>query len=164
MRAEVDTIQTPKAMLTLWLHEMCRVFQDRLVNNKDKEWFLARLNEKLHLHCQLEYSDVVNTHHLIFADFIVPMDRRYVQVSDPLVMVRVVSELLEDYNTSVDTPMKLVMFLEAIEHVARICRVIRLPLGNALLLGTGGSGRQSLTRLSAHIEEHELVSIQDSKG
>jgi len=32
---------------------------------------------------------------------------------------------------------RYIMFLDAIEHVSRVCRVIRLPLGNALLLGRG---------------------------
>ena len=73
-------------------------------------------------------------------------------------------EALDDYNGETTAPMKLVMFLDAIEHVSRICRVIRLPLGNALLLGVGGSGRQSLTRLAAALEEFDLFSIEVAKG
>ena len=49
-------------------------------------------------------------------------------------------DYLDDYNGETTAPMKLVMFMDAIEHVSRICRVIRLPLGNALLLGVGGAG------------------------
>ena len=60
--------------------------------------------------------------------------------------------------------LQLVMFLDAIEHVSRICRVIRLPLGNSLLLGVGGSGRQSLTRLAVFMEDFELYQIEIAKG
>ena len=66
-------------------------------------------------------------------------------------MVKIVEDSLEDYNQVNTAQMKLVMFKDAVCHMARISRVIRQPLGNALLLGMGGSGRQSLTRLAAHM-------------
>ena len=66
-------------------------------------------------------------------------------------MKRICEEYLDDYNQVSTAQMKLVLFLDALCHVCRISRIIRQPLGNALLLGVGGSGRQSLTRLAAHM-------------
>jgi len=48
--------------------------------------------------------------------------------------------------------------------VSRIVRVIRQPRGNMLLIGIGGSGRQSLTRLAAFICDFDTFQIEVSKN
>jgi len=47
--------------------------------------------------------------------------------------------------------------------VSRIVRVIRQPRGNMLLIGIGGSGRQSLTRLASFICDYDTFQIEVSK-
>ena len=79
-------------------------------------------------------------------------------------MVKKIEEYLEDYNSQSKSQMKLILFLDACDHVARIARILRQPLGNALLLGVGGSGRQSLCRLATFISQYKSFSIEVIKG
>jgi len=79
-------------------------------------------------------------------------------------MMKKIDEYLEDYNAQSKSQMKLILFLDACDHVARIARILRQPLGNALLLGVGGSGRQSLARLATFISNYKSFNIEVVKG
>ncbi|CAB1113079.1 unnamed protein product [Ectocarpus sp. CCAP 1310/34] len=85
-------------------------------------------------------------------------------MEDQETLVKTMEDYLEDHNAMTSKPMSLVLFQNAIEHVARISRIICQPMGNALLVGVGGSGRKSLTVLAVSIADYTLFQIEISKS
>ena len=71
--------------------------------------------------------------------------------------------VLELYNGD-NSPMNLVLFNDALAHLLRLHRIIRLTRGMALLIGVGGSGKQSLTRLATFAAGYKLFEITLSRG
>ena len=55
--------------------------------------------------------------------------------------------------------MDLVLFNDCMEHITRIARMQFHPTGTSLLVGVGGSGKQSLSKLTAYILNYEMFRI-----
>ncbi|KAG7477961.1 hypothetical protein MATL_G00075170 [Megalops atlanticus] len=152
-------------LLQLWYHESCRVFQDRLVSEEDRRWFDQLLQARIE-EFECSFEEVVPTQPVLFGDFMVPnaTNKVYQLIEDKERLSSVLEEYMEDYNQISTAKMKLVLFMDAIQHMCRISRILRQPLGNALLLGVGGSGRQSLTKMATHMADYECFQIELSKN
>ncbi|KAK9812825.1 hypothetical protein WJX72_004356 [[Myrmecia] bisecta] len=174
-----SAIEEGSLTIRLWIHETLRVFHDRLVNDEDRQWLATRLAAVTEKHFKEKLPKVLavpganpddaaimaGLRGLMFGDFMVAgaVPRVYTEVGAASRMLTVVNEYLADYNAVSKSPMNLVLFLFALEHVSRLCRILTSPGGHALLVGLGGSGRQSLSRLAAHMEEYEVFQIEISK-
>ena len=156
-------------LIKMWLHENVRVFGDRMIDDQDREMFRQFLHEELVEKLDIEggYAQMVPEERLIFGDFMNPnADKRpYQQISNMHELSVRINDYLQLYNDENQPNMNLVMFLDAIEHVSRIARVLRMPNGHCLLLGIGGSGRKSMCRLAASISNNmELFMVEMTKN
>ena len=69
--ADAKSIDSVEQLSKLWFHESCRVFQDRLINDEDRNWFANLLKERMKVDFNLEYSKVITVEPVIYGDFIV---------------------------------------------------------------------------------------------
>uniref|UniRef100_A0A8D0TJA1 AAA+ ATPase domain-containing protein n=1 Tax=Sus scrofa TaxID=9823 RepID=A0A8D0TJA1_PIG len=169
LQCDPGTIREEIQIFRLFCHECQRVFHDRLINNEDKHYFHAILTEMANKHFGIAIGlEYFLTRPIIFGDFIKfgadKADRIYDDMPDMEKIANVLQDYLDDYNLINPKEVKLVFFQDAIEHVSRIARMIRQERGNALLVGVGGTGKQSLTRLAAHICGYRCLQIELSRG
>uniref|UniRef100_A0A8B9ENZ5 Dynein axonemal heavy chain 1 n=1 Tax=Anser cygnoides TaxID=8845 RepID=A0A8B9ENZ5_ANSCY len=159
LMAESSNIEDKSHLLRLWYHESCRVFSDRLVTKEDQTWF-DNLMKSMMEELGTTFEEVVPSQPVLFGDFM-ERDahiRLYKEINSQE------KDYLEEYNQTHTTELRLELFMDAVQHICRISRILRQAPGNALLLGVGGSGRQSLTRLASHMADYECFQIELSKN
>eukprot|EP00002_Diphylleia_rotans_P013198 TRINITY_DN2570_c0_g2_i4.p1 TRINITY_DN2570_c0_g2~~TRINITY_DN2570_c0_g2_i4.p1 ORF type:complete len:2678 (-),score=502.92 TRINITY_DN2570_c0_g2_i4:4443-12476(-) len=157
---------TKEKVLQAWCHEASRTFRDRLVDNKDIEWFDSLIQEMLMFHFQEDWS-IWSFSNILFGDFMISGNepRTYREITDPEDRIAtVLNSHLQEYNLTRSPELKLVFFQDAIRQVCRISRILRVPRGHALLVGVGGSGKQSLTRVAAQICGFRCFQVEVSKS
>lgn len=153
-------------LIRLWIHECKRVFEDRMISQQDHDWFLLLMRKFVAEFFGTDYNRIVTNEYLIYGDYLVPGadPKVYEEVVQVDKVLGTIEEYLFDYNGESKAPMALVLFMDAVEHVSRISRIIRQPMGNALLLGVGGSGRQSLTKLATYMAGYKCFQVEIVKG
>lgn len=70
--AQSEKLENKEDVLRLWYHENCRVFQDRLVNDEDRKWFVDLIRDKMASGFESSLNDVVEDSTMIYGDFMVP--------------------------------------------------------------------------------------------
>jgi len=160
----------PVDAMLLFVHEAMRVYHDRLYNNKDMTLFkkeiennknkffpqerkvddarLKDLAQEAAKEAKEKNQNIPEPDPVVFTTFEGKKSGVYNQISSMKNLRKVLDAKLEDYNEE-NAAMDLVLFGMAMEHVTRIARIIQQDRGNALLVGVGGSGKQSLSRLAS---------------
>ncbi|XP_023561192.1 dynein heavy chain 9, axonemal [Octodon degus] len=163
--SSVECVKSTQDLVELYLHESNRVYRDKMVEEKDFELFdkiqaevlkkvfddfeeTAAQSRSLNLYCHFANGTG---------------EPKYMPVRSWEALTQTLAEALENHN-EVNPAMDLALFDDAVRHVCHINRILESPRGNALLVGVGGSGKQSLTRLAAFLSSMEVFQITLRKG
>ncbi|XP_073448349.1 dynein axonemal heavy chain 12 [Aquarana catesbeiana] len=176
-----EAVENKRVMVRLFVHEVLRVFYDRLVDDKDRSWLFNLIKDVVKEHFKDNFESVFEhlkqgneptseeeIRNLLFGDYMNPDlegdERLYSEIPSVQQFNDVVEKCLDEYNQTHKTRMNLVIFRYVLEHLSRICRILKQPGGNALLVGVGGSGRQSLTRLATSMAKMSIFQPEISKS
>ena len=170
-----EKFQTKESLVKLWRHECLRVFADKLREPADQKKVDAILENNI----RYNFSDIaeeVMTAPCLHADFMkvnfydeeIDQDtkqpnieqRFYENVESYEKVKKFLDTALEAFKDLANQTMNLVFYDECVDHLLRIHRIIRIQNGNALLVGVGGSGKQSLAKLATFIARYELWGIK----
>uniref|UniRef100_W5K6M6 Dynein axonemal heavy chain 10 n=1 Tax=Astyanax mexicanus TaxID=7994 RepID=W5K6M6_ASTMX len=157
---------TEAQFVRVWRNECLRVFYDRLINETDKALVQGHIKSLIQEHFGSELDSAMRDP-ILFGDYRTALSesepRVYEDIQDYDACKALFQEILEEYNEN-KTRMNLVLFDDALDHLTRVHRIIRMDRGHALLVGVGGSGKQSLTKLAAFTAGCDVFEIVLSRG
>uniref|UniRef100_A0A7N6FG55 AAA+ ATPase domain-containing protein n=1 Tax=Anabas testudineus TaxID=64144 RepID=A0A7N6FG55_ANATE len=176
LNTNAEVVNSVQVLLALWKHECKRVIADRFTMLEDVEWFDQTLAKLVDEELGEEHKNIVDyAVDRYFVDFLrdapeatgeEPEDSDFdlPKVYEPIESFKSLKErlnmFLSHYNEGIrGTGMDMVFFQDAMMHLVKVSRIIRTPGGNALLVGVGGSGKQSLTRLASFIAGYKIFQI-----
>lgn len=156
----------------LWSNEAQRIFMDRLNSEADVSIFWSILKQTVSkyfsgredeiLRSPYLFTNVGNAQPSTVTRPMMDQSAQYKDIGNYKDLRCIIEKYLYEYNsdTTHHQELNIVLFESAIDHLIRLMRVLRNPRGNALLVGTGGSGKQSLTRLAAFICKYNLFQLK----
>ncbi|CAH8577937.1 unnamed protein product [Schistosoma turkestanicum] len=170
-----EVINSTKRLMMLWRHECTRVLADRFVSEDDHQWFNLATKRLVKEELGMEYVTMIESDPLYFVnflrdppeptgdepeDYVVEVPKVYEPIESFQQLSSRMEMFLHQYNESIrGARMNLVLFRDTLTQIVRIARIIYMPRGNALLVGVGGSGKQSFTKLASYIAGYQTFQI-----
>ncbi|KAK2581989.1 hypothetical protein KPH14_002425 [Odynerus spinipes] len=170
-----ESVDTKITFIRLWVHETLRVFGDRISDDNDKEVLYESIKNAVKKHFKDSFETAFNhlpkakdnqitkdsLKHLIFGNFVESgkvsqKNKKYEEISSFEILKNTIMSYMKDYNNSFHEKIDIVITQRILENVVQICRLLAMPCGNAIIISTIRSGKRSITKLAAYIQEQNF--------
>ncbi|KAH8584742.1 dynein heavy chain [Cryptosporidium sp. chipmunk genotype I] len=145
-------------LIRLVLYEGERIFQDRLVEQSEKNWSQEMMNEMILKHFPTLSVEKDLHRPLLFTNIVTSVCREIPR--------SIVSEYLEDRLTAYyeeQGSSRLVFFDEFLDNINRVDRVLRQPFGHLLLIGPPGCGKTLLADMVSWLNGLNVFTIKPGR-
>eukprot|EP00492_Amphilonche_elongata_P002304 TRINITY_DN256_c0_g1_i2.p1 TRINITY_DN256_c0_g1~~TRINITY_DN256_c0_g1_i2.p1 ORF type:complete len:471 (+),score=91.93 TRINITY_DN256_c0_g1_i2:1892-3304(+) len=135
------------------------MFHDRLVSQREREYTAQNIDQfarERFPNCDL---DEALLRPILFSNW---TSHNYESVKDTELRKHIQNRLKMFQEEELDV--ELVMYDEALDHILRIDRVLRQPLGHLLLVGASGAGKTVLSRFVAWMNHMKTFQIKVHRG
>lgn len=148
---------TADEFLRLFVHEGLRIFVDRLVYEEEKQWTESMFEEVVCSKFNVDSSLLQKP--ILFSNL---LSRFYTSVKEQELRDFLASRLHTFSEEEIDV--KLVLFDSVLEHILRIDRVLKQPLGHMLLAGASGAGKTILSKFVSWLNGYSVFQIKAHKN
>ncbi|XP_070520949.1 dynein axonemal heavy chain 10 [Cardiocondyla obscurior] len=170
LQSHPDYFPDIKQFVRLWRNEITRVICDRLVSKQDENLIIEQLNKRIRNYWELEPEVIQYTLRdpMFYGDFRNACNedepRFYEDLLDYEAVYSLFQEIFEEYNEKNRTKLQMVLFNDALEHLTRVHRALRMHRGHVLIIGMDGSGKKSIIKLASFAAGYQLFQIVLSRG
>ena len=158
LNESIDNISDTNGLVRLWAHEALRLFQDRLVLPEEKQW-CDQLVDKIATQCFPNITNEALERPILFTDLI---KKTYLSCDKDELIRNIEGKLKIFYEEELNVP--LVIFDSVLEHILRIDRVLKQPIGHLLLVGQSGVGKTTLSRFVAWLNNLTVFQIKAGRN
>ncbi|CAH0687822.1 unnamed protein product [Spodoptera exigua] len=144
-----------EGLVRLWAHEALRLFQDRLVDETERQWTDENIDNVAMMFFPGINREQALARPILYSNW---LSKDYVPVHRDQLREYVKARLKVFYEEELDVP--LVLFDEVLDHVLRIDRIFRQPQGHLLLIGVSGAGKTTLSRFVAWMNGLSIFQIK----
>jgi dynein heavy chain 1, cytosolic len=144
--AQMDAGISKEELCRIWTHEGLRLFCDRLVEEEDRKWCHNMIDDVARKWFAGVDFDIALKRPLFYTTWLSKETRK---VEREELKEFLAARLRVFYEEMLDV--KLVVFDEVLEHILRIDRVLRQPMGHLLLCGDAGVGKTVLTKFVRYV-------------
>ncbi len=146
---------TREELIRIWAHEALRLFSDRLVEPDEIEWCSNKIDDiAKQFFAAVDHDDVL-ARPLFYSSWLTKDTRR---VNREELKTFLSARLKVFYEEELDVP--LVVFDQVLDHVLRIDRVLRQPMGHCLLVGDSGAGKTVLSKFVSWMNGLQIFQIK----